>query len=116
MYQPRRVRYLTLFLVLAIIGVAFIIGNHQLQTSTKDMAIKESQAHIRIADLQREKLRMAAELNISGTDAYIENQARTLYGYLKPGELRFVITNPEALFQSGEGTPKLQVAQEGDKP
>jgi cell division protein FtsB len=73
-------------------------------------------SRIRLSDVQNEKLKLEAELSVAGTDAYIENEARTRYGYLKPGELRFVITNPEALYSSGEETPQLQVVQEGDKP
>ncbi len=116
MKQPRRIRYTTLFVVLAVIGVTFIATNNHIQSSMQRMAKQESQDRIRLSDVQNEKLKLEAELSVAGTDSYIENQARTRYGYLKPGELRFVITNPEALYSSGAETPRLEVVQEGDKP
>lgn len=114
MTKPRRVRYLTLFVVLAVIGAAFAAANLPIPAQLKQAAQLESQYRIQLSELQNEKLRLEAELEAAGTDAYIENQARTRYGYLKPGELRFVITNPEALYTSGMD-PQLQVVQEGDK-
>ncbi len=114
--KPRRVRYMTLFVVMATIGIAFFAANNHIQSSIDRMTKQESQERIRLGGLQNENLRLEAELSVAETDAYIENQARTRYGYLKPGELRFVITNPEALYGSGDSSPQLEVLQEGDKP
>lgn len=116
MLKPRRVRYMTLFVVLAVVGIAFAAANNHIQSSIANMAKQESQSRIQLNSIQNEKLKLEAELSIAGTDAYIENEARTRYGYLKPGELRFVITNPEALYSTGGEAPNLQVVQEGDKP
>lgn len=41
-------------------------------------------------------------LDTVGSDSFIENQARTMYGYMMPDEIRFVITNPEALYGDDE--------------
>ena len=114
MMKPRRIRYMTLFVVLAVIGATFAAANIPVPSQLQQMAKLESQYRIQLSELQNEKLKLEAELSVAGTDAYIENQARTRYGYLKPGELRFVITNPEALYTSGVD-PQLQVVQEGDK-
>ncbi len=116
MKQPRRVRYMTLLVVLAVIGAAFLATNRGILTTIQETDKKINGARITLGSVQNEKLKLDAELSVAGTDAYIENQARTRYGYLKPGELRFVITNPEALYSSGAETPQLQVVQEGDKP
>ncbi len=117
MKQPRRrMRYLTLFVLLAVIGVAFSVGNHKIQATMQNLAKEEDQSRLELAALKNEKQDLETELSAAGTDAYIENQARTRYGYLKPGELRFVITNPEALYGDGAQTPQLQVLSEGDKP
>jgi len=116
MIKPRRVRYVTLLVVLAVIGIAFTAANNHIQSSMQTMSKQESQDRIRLNDVQNEKLQLEAELSVADTDAYIENEARTRYGYLKPGELRFIITNPETLYGSGAGAPQLQVVQEGDKP
>jgi cell division protein FtsB len=117
MKQPRRrMRYLTLLVLLALIGVAFSMGNHKIQATTQNLAKEEDQSRLELAALQNEKQDLETELSAAGTDAYIENEARTRYGYLKPGELRFVITNPEALYGDGAQEPQLQVVGEGDKP
>jgi cell division protein FtsB len=116
MMKPRRVRYITLFVVLAAVGITFAAANSHIQSSILNIAKQESQRRIQLSEVQSEKLKLEAELSVAGTDAYIENEARTRYGYLKPGELRFVITNPEALYSTGGETPDLQVVQEGDKP
>ena len=116
MNKPRRVRVLTLFIALAVVGILFAITNNGIQASILRMTKQESQDQLRLTSLQSEKLKLEAELSAAGTDAYIENQARTRYGYLKPGELRFVITNPEALYSIGGEAPVLEVVQVGDKP
>ena len=50
--------------------------------------------------LQSAKISLASV----GSDAYIENQARTVYGYMMPDEIRLVISNPETLYGE-EGVP-----------
>ncbi len=116
MLKLRRVRYMTLLVVLAAVGIAFAATNNHIQSSIQNMSKQESRERIRLGEVQNEKLKLETEISIADTDAYIENEARTRYGYLKPGELRFVITNPEALYGSGEEAPQLQVVEEGDKP
>ncbi len=116
MKQPRRVRYMTLFVMLALIAVAFAATNHNIRASIENLDKQESQGRIRLSAVQDEQYKLQSELSIVGTDAYIENQARTRYGYLKPGELRFVITNPEALYSNGDQAPQLQSVEGVDKP
>ena len=45
------------------------------------------------------------QLQRAESDAYIANIARTEYGYIAPGEIRFVITNPSVLWGE-EGPPE----------
>ena len=58
----------------------------------------------RLAGLKSERDLLESELELVGTDQYIENQARTKYAYVRPDEIRFEITNPEALYGE-EGMP-----------
>ena len=44
---------------------------------------------------ESEELRLS--ISRAGTDADIEEKARSEYGYMKEGELRFEFTNPELL-------------------
>lgn len=46
---------------------------------------------------EREVLTLAARVRMAQTDQFVINEARTKYGYLFPGEIRFVVVNPEAL-------------------
>ncbi len=116
MKQQRRVRFLTLFLALAAIGIAFWILNKNINTTFQKTVKDGERARIELAQEQDKQLKLETELSIADTDAYIENQARTRFGYLKPGEIRFVITNPETLYSDSGEAPLLQVVQEGDKP
>jgi cell division protein FtsB len=52
---------------------------------------------------QKEVQDLALKLEMAGTDDFIANEARTQYGYLAPGEIRFIVTNKEALW--GESSP-----------
>lgn len=117
MKQPRRrMGYLTLLVLLAAVGIAFAVGNHKIQGTVQKLAKEEDQSRLELAALKNEKQDLETELSAAGTDAYIENQARTRFGYLKPGELRFVITNPETLYGDGTQAPQLQLLGDGDKP
>ena len=42
-------------------------------------------------------LRLQEQVRMAETDQFIASEARTKYGYLFPGEIRFVVTNPEVL-------------------
>ena len=58
----------------------------------------------RLAELQNDQAALKDTLASVGSDAYIENQARTVYGYMMPDEIRLVISNPETLYGE-EGVP-----------
>ena len=46
---------------------------------------------------EQEILRLSNQVRLARTDQYIISEARTKYGYLFPGEIRFIVTNPEVL-------------------
>lgn len=56
---------------------------------------------------EQEIRRLEEQVRQAGSDQFIATEARTKYGYLYPGEIRYVVTNPEAL-----GLPPLS----GDSP
>lgn len=116
MKQQRRVQFLSLFLILVVLGVGFLILNNNINAMFQKTVKDGEHARIDLAEEQDKKLKLETELSIADTDAYIENQARTRFGYLKPGEIRFIITNPEALYSNTGEAPMLQVIKEGDKP
>ena len=52
---------------------------------------------------ERDLLRLAEQVRLAQTDQFIASEARTKYDYLFPGEIRFVVTNPEVLRLTSEG-------------
>ena len=55
------------------------------------------QADDLVFEKEREILRLSEQVRLAETDQFIASEARTKYGYLFPGEIRFVVTNPEVL-------------------
>lgn len=75
---------------------AFIIFYTTYQSRTKRI---DEQAQLlqslnqQVYDASMEEVALQNQLSQVGTDPYIEQQARREYGYLKPGEIRFVVDN-----------------------
>lgn len=55
---------------------------------------------------KKEFNRLVEQIKISANDDFIINEARTKYGYLAKGEIRFVVTNREVL-----GLPPLSTEE-----
>ncbi len=62
---------------------------------------------------ERDLLRLAEQVRLAQTDQFIASEARTKYDYLFPGEIRFVVTNPEVLGLTPGGGA---VTEEVDQP
>lgn len=109
MHKPLKVRVLSLsVLMFAIIACGLLILNRQAQ----DIALLEAAAkETQLKKIEVESLRsdLSKELNNSESNAYIAEKARSLYGYLAPGEIRFIVTNPEALYGQ---EPQAQIVQD----
>ena len=88
--------------VCACVLMGFFWFNNTLSDDLKDLDATYNDTKVRLSNLQAEQAELQSELDTIGTDAFIENQARTMYGYMMPDEIRFVITNPEALYGDEE--------------
>ncbi len=93
---PARLILAMIVITLVSVTLTVICQNHSNQL--KDDI---STARLEKSSLQREGASLQQEISISGTDAYIEAKARDTQGYLMPGEIQFVIMNPEALYGAG---------------
>ncbi len=71
--------------------------------SEQELRLKEVQYQTEMQNIHANKLR--EQLELAKNDSYIANVARTEYGFLADGEIRFVITNPNALW-GPEGPPE----------
>ena len=90
--------------VLACALIAFFTYSGTLSQTITELNNTYDESKIRLADLQSEQATLKATLENAGSDSFIENQARTVYGYMMPDEIRLVITNPEALYGE-QGVP-----------
>ena len=82
----------------ACVLIGFVWYNQSLNKTLKELDTVSNDAKIRLTQLQGEQSELEAQVASVGTDAFVDNQARTLYGYIMPDEVRFVIDNPEALY------------------
>lgn len=87
-----------LVVLCACVLVGFLWYNQSLSDDLEELNAATSNAKMRLTQLQGQQAELEAQVQTVGTDAFIENQARTLYGYIMPDEVRFVIDNPEALY------------------
>lgn len=79
--------------LLALFGWAFWRNRQDLQ----EVNNQEATLQRTLTRLQNDQIALTSELAQVGSSSYIENRARTDYSFLKPGELRFEIVNPECL-------------------
>ena len=66
-------------------------------TSRSEAQAQEAALQATFARLQKSQLELTTELAQVGSSSYIESRARTDYAFLKPGEIRFEVVNPDAL-------------------
>lgn len=100
--QPARVNIGWLFLAITLVFTIYIAASSRIKSERESLSQKESAQRLQLSRLDTEKAALEKEIGMAGTDPYIENVARTRYGFLKPGEIRFEITNPEALDSKNE--------------
>ena len=90
-----------LFPVLLIFGcllIGFVVVSNGLVSRIAETDELYQQGVATSNNLEIRQNELKGTLASASSDAFIENQARSLYGYMKPDELRLVITNPEALY------------------
>ncbi len=104
--------------LLYVMVCAFVIAACGLMVMNRldgDIAVLQDtvrETRLRQLAVETEKSDMQQELAIKDTDSYIREMARTQYGYLMPGEIRFVVVNPEALYDA----PDTAVAEVEETP
>ena len=107
--------------LLYVIVIAFVIvagGMITLNRLDREIAVLEDTARetrLRQLALETENGNMRQEIAIKDTDSYIRKMARRDNRFLMPGETRFVVVNPEALYAPGE-MPGLEIEGETAEP
>ena len=104
-----------------VVVIAFVIVAGGLMTMNRldqEIAVLEDTARetrLRQLALETENGNMRQEIAIKDTDSYIRKMARKDNRFLMPGETRFVVVNPEALYAPGE-MPGLEIEVETAEP
>lgn len=83
---------------LAVILIVYFILSNSLNKDLRD--VQEQHALMSQLETQRkgENLQLKQDLEYSTSDPYIENVARTEYGYIFENETQLIFDNPEALY------------------
>lgn len=86
--------------IIACLVLAFVWSSRITNQKLDELNRQYDANRMKMVELQKQKSALSEKLRLSTTDAFIENQARTLYGYMKRDELRFIITNTDELYSS----------------
>lgn len=97
----KRVHFVPVVLLFGTLLIGFFWGTNKLNEGIRTADELYQQAVATNTALETQQNDLKATLATTSTDAFIEKQARSLYGYMDPNELRLVITNPEVLYGTG---------------
>ena len=97
-----RVRPLALFCALFVIVTVGIMMINSVRDDTAIMQERVTDLRIARDQMFKEYRKLESEVSIVTTDDYIIAKARELYDMVMPGELLFVVKNPEALYGTDE--------------
>jgi cell division protein FtsB len=103
--QPKRI---PLSWALAILCVVFAIFAMLTQKQKQVLRLERkalNEAREEKNALEVKYYEMVSQIERAQTDEFVANEARTKYGYLADGEIRFIITNPSVLWGE-EGPPE----------
>jgi len=107
-----RVRPLALICVLFVILSVGMMMINSVRNSTAIIEERVTDLSIQRDQMYKQYQKLKNEVEIIDDDDYIIAKARQLYGYMMPGELLFVIKNPEALYDADEPI-QMMVMEEG---
>ena len=82
----------------ACVLIGFFWCNRSLQRNYEEVNAQYEEQKLELSKQESRHAELEATLDTIGTDSFIENQARTIYDYMMPDEIRFEIDNPEALY------------------
>ena len=105
-----RLRYVQVPFIVVLTAMLMIVAVFSLINTRLDSGISQLRGLVEDASYltsmkQKEVQELALKLEMAGTDDFIANEARTQYGYLAPGEIRFIVTNKEALWGEPGSSP-----------
>ena len=106
----RRIRLFYVLVAAFVITAGGLMALNRLDQDISALRDTARETRLRQLAVETQKSDMQRELAIKDTDAYIREMARIQKSYLMPGEIRFVVTNPQALYGTDE-VPEAEVAE-----
>lgn len=100
----RRVKLFPVMVAAFVIAACSMITLNRLESDIVVLQDIARETRLRQLSVEAEKSELTQEIKNKDSDSYIMEKARSLYGYLMPGEIRFVVTNPESLYDTPEAT------------
>lgn len=94
----KRIGLIPVLVLFGLLMIGFLWLSNGLVTDIRDTKERYHAAISTGNDLETAQNKLKEVLASAHTDAFIENQARTLYDYMMPDEIRLVITNPDVLY------------------
>ncbi len=98
MILRKRVRLLYVLVAAFVIAAGGMITINRLDQDIVSLQDTSRTVRLRQLEVEAQKSEMLQEINQQDKDSYIMEMARRYYGYLLPGEIRFVVINPESLY------------------
>lgn len=96
--ERTEMRWTRMAAICAVALLAFFVGMRQVDRHTAELRVQEETLTGQLSSLKRQREELMEDTEQVGTESYIISRARTDYQYVKPGELRFEIINPGALY------------------
>ncbi len=107
----RRGRRVPLVAVIAAVFVLVAMGsmlNSKLDAQVRDREAQLANARFELDMQNKKRDDLKNMLDLAATEEFIATEARTKYGFLADGEIRFVITNPYVLWGPEGPPPEFQ--------
>ena len=105
----KRVRLLYVVVAAFVIAAGGMITINRLDQDIVTLQDISRTVRLRQLEVEAQKSEMLQEISQQDKDSYIMEMARRYYGYLLPGEIRFVVVNPESLYDQ---EPEAEVVED----
>ena len=109
MILRKRVRLLYVVVAAFVIAAGGMITINRLDQDIVTLQDTSRTVRLRQLEVEAQKSEMLQEISQQDKDSYIMEMARRYYGYLLPGEIRFVVVNPESLYDQ---EPEAEVVED----
>ncbi len=89
--------WLMMIVIVVLMAAVFAFGMSRNDADRRQAKSQESSQQYILSRKEEELISLRAKLEDVGSKSYIEDHARGDLSYLKPGEIRYTVTNPELL-------------------